>query len=152
MEHPLPENRPSEGVLPEDHPCRGCGGCCRHIAIEIDAPKDPEDYDNIYWYLLHENIRISIDNEGDWLIEFLTRCRNLSDDLRCLDYERRPAICEEYDHRSCVKNDPDNGEERAFEDAEQFLRYLEEKGVTHDPRAEAQRRKSVGTEDSAKQG
>jgi len=74
--------------------CRGCGGCCKHLAIEIDTPTDRDDYEDIYWYLLHENIKIFVtekdiedkEDEDDlesWFIEFKTRCKELQANNLC---------------------------------------------------------------------
>jgi len=30
--------------------------CCRYFALQIDNPKTADDYDNIRWYLVHENV------------------------------------------------------------------------------------------------
>ena len=54
--------------------CKKCGNCCNHIALEIDAPKWKEDYNHILWYLLHENVRVFIE-DNEWYLEFLTRCK-----------------------------------------------------------------------------
>ncbi len=45
--------------------CRFCGACCRHVAIEIDTPEDTDDYEDIYWYLLHENIKVFVTEKDD---------------------------------------------------------------------------------------
>ncbi len=78
-------------------PCFECGAkCCRYVAVEIDTPKTKKEYDDIRWYLLHENIYIFIDHDNCWHIEFRTRCRSLADDHRCIEYETRPQICRDH--------------------------------------------------------
>ena len=77
--------------------CGKCDAyCCKHVAVHIDAPQTSEDYDNIRWYLLHENVWVSIDFEDRWLVEFKTPCRHITDDFKCSIYKNRPAICREY--------------------------------------------------------
>jgi hypothetical protein len=61
--------------LPSAHPCSSCGECCTYIATQIDDPQSFRDYDQIHWYLTHENVQVYVDWEGDWYLEFLTRCR-----------------------------------------------------------------------------
>ena len=76
--------------------CKDCDAhCCRHVATHIGKPKSKRDYDHIRWYLLHENVWVSIDHNGDWLLEFRTPCKNIRDN-QCADYQNRPVICKEY--------------------------------------------------------
>src|SRR5436190_17100327 len=70
---------------PDDpEPCAGCGDCCRYVTAQIKSPRSRVDYDEIRWFLLHENIQVFIDEDG-WYIEFATRCRKL-DGWRCSIY------------------------------------------------------------------
>lgn len=135
-------NLPITTTLPAEHPCAQCSACCEYIAVPLETPEDIDDYDGIIWYLLHENVRVYIDHEGDWYVEFSTRCKQLSPDGLCTAYEHRPILCEEYDPSECMRSDPeDNGEARAFESAEDFLAYLKEEGITYEPRKIAAKRK-----------
>lgn len=130
------------GGLPEEHPCNGCAACCKYVAIPIDTPEDIDDYDGIIWYLLHENIRVYVDHDDDWYVEFSTKCKKLRPDLLCGAYEERPILCEEYHSDDCMRSDPkDNGEKLAFEDHEQFLAYMKKKRIAYDPRKIAASRK-----------
>lgn len=80
-------------------PCAQCGAlCCRYMAIEVDPPETAEDDDDVRWYLLHRNVRVLIDREGDWLVAFDTPCAKLGPDGRCQDYENRPLLCRSYPH------------------------------------------------------
>ena len=95
----LPDGRTA---LPEGNPCEGCDHCCRYVSIQIDRPRSKHDYDNIRWYLLHKNVSVMIDWEGDWLIQFDTPCEWLIDG-RCGHYTLRPEICREYDPAECER-------------------------------------------------
>src|SRR5258706_66956 len=86
----LPDGRIA---LPTGNPCEGCDHCCRYVSIEIDRPTTKRDFDNIRWYLLHKNISVMIDYEGDWLIQFDTPCEWLIEG-RCGHYELRPGRLE----------------------------------------------------------
>lgn len=70
--------------------------CCQYIAVEIDTPTCKRDYDNIRWYLLHENIRVFIDHNRIWHLEFMAPCKKLTKNYQCSDYANRPKICREY--------------------------------------------------------
>ena len=77
--------------------CTECSAeCCRYVATEIDKPTDKNDYDNVRWYLMHDNINVFIDNTDKWYIEFQTPCSHLDVDNKCRVYERRPVICAEH--------------------------------------------------------
>lgn len=74
--------------------------CCRYFALGIDDPETPEDYDDIRWYLAHENVHVFIEDD-DWYLSVQTRCQFLQDDNRCGIYEDRPKICREYTTDNC---------------------------------------------------
>ena len=108
---PLRPPRPSIGLpilpdgrtaLPEGNPCEGCDHCCRYVSIQIDTPRSRIDFENIRWYLLHKNVSVMIDYEGDWLIQFDTPCEWLIEG-RCTHYELRPEICRDYDPADCER-------------------------------------------------
>jgi Fe-S-cluster containining protein len=84
-----------------DNPCRKCDAlCCRYVALPIDKPKTPGDFNDIRWYLLHENVEVFVE-EGDWYVEFKARCKALGPDRLCKVYETRPRICRQYKTGSC---------------------------------------------------
>ncbi|MBD3261876.1 MAG: YkgJ family cysteine cluster protein [Candidatus Altiarchaeales archaeon] len=83
--------------------CVGCTRCCRHVTLEIDAPEDEEDFENIRWYLLHQNVSV-FKSDDEWYVEFHTPCRMLSEDGGCRVYEQRPKICSDYDPSECELN------------------------------------------------
>lgn len=81
--------------------CEHCtAACCRYVAIPIDKPRSARDYDDIRWYLMHQGISVFVE-EGDWYVQFQTRCKNLGMDNRCGIYETRPRICREYEPGQC---------------------------------------------------
>ncbi|MEL7238972.1 MAG: YkgJ family cysteine cluster protein, partial [Planctomycetota bacterium] len=48
--------------------CERCSAlCCRQIALPLDNPEDAEDFDNIRWYLMHENVHVFVEDE-QWYI------------------------------------------------------------------------------------
>ena len=74
--------------------------CCRYFALGIDEPDTPEEFDDIRWYLAHENVHVFIE-DGDWFLAIQTKCQYLQDDNRCAIYEDRPKICREYSTDNC---------------------------------------------------
>jgi Fe-S-cluster containining protein len=77
--------------------CLACGAkCCRYVTAKIDTPRTQKDYDKIRWYLLHKQIRISVDRNREWYLEFVTPCMNLLPNQHCKDYENRPQLCRDY--------------------------------------------------------
>jgi len=81
--------------------CEHCSAaCCRYVAIPLDKPRSAKDYDDVRWYLMHENISVFVE-DGDWYFQVATRCRNLQEDNRCGVYETRPKICRDYEPGEC---------------------------------------------------
>ncbi|MDJ0785799.1 MAG: YkgJ family cysteine cluster protein [Myxococcota bacterium] len=111
-----------------DHPCFDCSRCCRYVAVEIDKPSTMKEYDHLYWYLYHGGISVFIDWEGDWFIQFETKCDHLTAQGMCGIYERRPAICKDFDWRECEQNVKEEAAEKhLFRNADDFTRWFEEK-------------------------
>jgi Fe-S-cluster containining protein len=107
--------------------CDQCSGlCCRYFALPIDNPTTVRDYDNIRWYLLHENVVVFIEKK-QWFIGVLTRCKHLGPDNRCGIYETRPRICREFSTENCDYHGGDYGFEKLFTSGEQLRTYAEEK-------------------------
>ena len=78
-------------------PCKECRSkCCKYVAVAIDTPTTSKDFDNIRWYLLHENVNVFIDLGSTWHVEFVTRCTSLAKNGDCTSYDSRPAICSVY--------------------------------------------------------
>lgn len=88
--------------MARDVQCEKCAGlCCRYFALPIDTPETRADYDDIRWYLCHENVSVFVEG-GDWFVSVKNACRHLSpQDYKCDIYERRPKICRKYKHADC---------------------------------------------------
>jgi len=111
--------------------CKNCGGCCNHIAVEIDKPTSKNDYQQILWFLLHKNVRISIDNDNDWLIEFLTPCEWRKDE-KCINHTKRPNICKAYSSEECVMNGEGEADKHLFTTYDEFMAYVKKKGIDYE--------------------
>lgn len=103
--------------------CEHCTGvCCKYVALPIEIPTTARDFDDIRWYLMHENMTVFVE-EGDWYVQFATPCRNLQADNRCGIYETRPAICRGYKAGDCDYESGDHDYEHLFTRPEHIEAY-----------------------------
>ncbi|MBD3392031.1 MAG: YkgJ family cysteine cluster protein [Chitinivibrionales bacterium] len=112
--------------------CLACGAqCCRHVAMQTETPRCKREYDNIRWFLMHENVNVFVDDENDWLVEFKTRCSHLRADNTCEIYPDRPSVCRDYPPPGspCEYGDADPPHKVLFTTAREFEEYLERKGI-----------------------
>jgi len=113
--------------LPGAHPCSGCGACCTYVATQIDNPTTFRQYENVYWFLTHENIGIYIDWDGDWYLEFQTRCKHLTDERTCGIYVDRPLVCSDFSWTDCERNSGLQGWKHYFKSYEDLLGFMQAK-------------------------
>lgn len=103
--------------------CEHCtAACCRYIALPIDKPASRDDFENIRWYLAHEDVAVFVD-KGQWYISLATRCRYLGEDHRCGIYDKRPKICRSYRTDGCDYHGGEYRYEQYFSEPEQVERY-----------------------------
>lgn len=105
--------------------CAKCTGlCCRYFALPLDTPEDWDDFDDIRWYLNHEDVSIFVE-DGDWFINVANKCKHLSEkDYTCLIYDKRPKICRGYTEDSCDYTSDDYDYELHFTDENQMEEYM----------------------------
>ena len=88
-----------------DEICQKCDArCCRYYSFPIEMPESYEDFDQVRWYLVHENTTVYIDWDGQWYIRIDNRCRWLIDTdqgPRCERYSDRPLICRAFSPETC---------------------------------------------------
>ncbi|MCK5849313.1 MAG: YkgJ family cysteine cluster protein [Kiritimatiellae bacterium] len=114
--------------------CVACGAkCCKYMALEVDTPTCKHDYDNIRWYLHHKNVHAFIDHDNCWFIEFETHCDKLDENNMCACYEDRPKICRDHgdgeEIAECEFHADHEPHQVRFSSADEFERYLDEKGI-----------------------
>jgi Fe-S-cluster containining protein len=117
---------PPEGV--DVHPnCARCMAvCCHYVSQEIDAPTTAKDFDVFRWYLMHPGVRLYVDGNSDWFLQFESRCRFLGDDNLCTIYDKRPQICRDLSPEKCeFALGP--GDQHYFTTLEEFDTWLDEK-------------------------
>jgi Fe-S-cluster containining protein len=107
--------------------CDQCAAlCCRYFALPLDNPRTAREYDDIRWYLIHENVVVFIEAR-QWYIGIMSRCKHLQADNRCGIYETRPKICREYSTENCDYHGGEYDFEKLFTSAEQLEDYAREK-------------------------
>ncbi len=107
--------------------CEHCAAaCCQYLALPIDKPTSGRDYDDMRWYLMHEGITIFVD-EGDWYVQYATRCKSLGVDNLCQVYDNRPGICREYEAKDCDYSGGSHGYDHYFTHASQVEAFYERK-------------------------
>lgn len=107
--------------------CEHCAAaCCRYLALPIDKPTTRRDYDDMRWYLMHEGVTIFVE-EGDWYIQYATRCKSLGADNLCQVYDSRPELCREYEAKDCDYSGGSSGYDHYFTHASQVETFYENK-------------------------
>ncbi len=105
--------------------CDGCGAkCCRYVITEIDCPEDLGDFENIKWFVCHENVSVYVEEDGTWNLEFITKCKYLDENSKCSIYEKRPQICREFNTDECPHYN-DYKELFRFSNPEEVDEYVE---------------------------
>ncbi|MHC4198975.1 MAG: YkgJ family cysteine cluster protein [Planctomycetota bacterium] len=78
--------------------CGKCKGlCCRYYTVTLKEPDDADDFDEIRWFLAHEDCYVYVD-EGEWHLNVISKCRFLDPSGQCLIYEHRPDVCRDFGH------------------------------------------------------
>ena len=105
--------------------CTKCTGlCCRYFAHPIDTPTDWDDFDDIRWYLAHEDTTVFVE-DGDWYLNVKNKCRHLSEsDYKCMIYDKRPKICRSYTDDTCDYTGDNYEYELHFIDDAQMEEYM----------------------------
>lgn len=83
------------------------GKCCKYVTVILGDPEDEEDWDEIKWMLMHENVSVYHSHDDEWRVEFVTPCRHLTKGNKCAIYDKRPAVCREYTVDECELSDED---------------------------------------------
>lgn len=103
--------------------CDSCAAlCCRYFALPIDNPESKRDFDNIRWYLVHENVVVFVEKK-QWYIGIMNRCKHLQSDNRCGIYQTRPTICRSYSTDNCDYHGGDYDYEHLFTSADALWNY-----------------------------
>ena len=124
--------------------CDKCTGlCCRYFALPIETPEDREDYDDVRWYLSHNNITVFVE-DGDWYINIKNKCQHLKKDYMCGIYNTRPKICRNYSRNDCDLIEGEYDYELHFTNDKQMEEYIKIKfcnNVTEKEKAKSKKAK-----------
>jgi Fe-S-cluster containining protein len=113
--------------------CQKCDGrCCKYVIVNLDDPEDNDDWEELKWFLCHENIFVFIDHEDDWCVEFRTPCKFQDPKTNmCTIYDDRTAMCHQHDPENCeVHGAGEHYWKKAFytkEDIEKYRKEIESK-------------------------
>ena len=83
--------------------CKRCATCCSYFSIPMGAPENSDDYDDLAWMLIHEDVTLHV-GEEDWQIVVNNKCKYLDDTKGCLIYDERPNICRDHVPGECDAN------------------------------------------------
>ena len=105
--------------------CDKCTGlCCRYFALPIETPEDWDDFDDIRWYLCHEDVTVFVE-DSDWYINIKNKCKYLSEvDHKCQIYDKRSAICRKYKTDDCDYTSMEYNYELHFTSDQQMEEYM----------------------------
>jgi Fe-S-cluster containining protein len=106
--------------------CEQCVAlCCRYFAFQIEAPTTLRDFEDIRWYMLHEDTIVFVE-QGDWYLQVNRKCKALLPDNRCGVYENRPTICREYKTNDCDWHAQEYNYDQLFTEPEQIAAYAKD--------------------------
>ena len=123
--------------------CDECTGlCCRYFALPIETPETKEDYDDIRWYLCHNDITVFVEDD-DWYINIKNVCKYLSSDNHsCRIYSKRPNICREYRTKDCDLTEGEYDYELHFTSDKEMEEYIKIKFSNNTKGRKKQKRKT----------
>jgi len=121
--------------------CAGCVKCCTYIAIEVDTPRSPSEYDQWIWALHHRGVSLYVERPEKWFLCIETICEQLDESSgRCRIHGRHPVLCREYDPRDCERRLPLTGIQAWFHDAAELETWLRARRPKHWERLMAYRK------------
>jgi hypothetical protein len=121
------------------------------MTIQIPTPRSKLDFDNIRWYILHRNVSVFVDWEGDWMVQFDTPCEWLVDG-RCSHYSLRPEVCRDYDPADCERYNRSPAERLLLRTEADLERYLAERAARAAARRAGKKKGARGGSPSSPKG
>jgi len=106
--------------------CGKCKGlCCKYYTVTLDEPEDADDFDELRWFLAHQDCYLYID-EGEWHLNVIASCRFLDPSGQCLIYEHRPDVCRDFGHEEECEWTGELEFERVFRTIPELEAYAKE--------------------------
>ena len=115
--------------------------CCKYISIHLDTPRSKVDFDEIRWFVSHENITVYKDDDDDWIVEVMTKCSFLKNN-RCSIYEQRPDVCRDYDPDVCTHHSGEIPTRVLFTHPEQVEKFVEKRWPSKKKKSSGTRKKT----------
>jgi hypothetical protein len=92
----------ARGVSQGEICTRHCGArCCRYVTVGISAPRSHADWDEVRWWVAHEGVSVTREDDGAWMVVVRTPCRNLRPDGACGIYGEHMDVCREHAVEDC---------------------------------------------------
>lgn len=102
--------------------CKKCGKCCSYFCLEIDAPKERSDFEDLTWMIAHKGVSYHIDGKN-WYMMVHNKCRFFDKAGYCEIYDNRPKICRNHVPGECDQNVSSSGD---YNDADFVINSYEE--------------------------
>lgn len=111
-------------------PCKKCKAkCCRYVVIRWTAPRSKADFDELMWFLYHDNFNVFIDTLRRWNLEVICDCAALDTDDKCTVYASRPRVCRRYPANFEICDYEDAVYRQYFRTPGELAKYLDKRGV-----------------------
>ncbi len=105
-----------------------CGArCCRYLTVAVSPPRARDDWDEMRWWLAHEGVLVTKDEDG-WMLHVDTRCGNLDHDRTCRIHPHHMKTCKDYDAAICEFTGPLDYDLQLRSELD-LARYLERRGL-----------------------
>ncbi|MBT7366897.1 hypothetical protein HN814_01715, partial [Candidatus Woesearchaeota archaeon] len=115
--------------MKQENECLTCGKCCNYVTVALDEPSDYDDWNQLFWYLHHEKVFVYIDHDGDWFVEFKTKCEQTMSDGRCAVYSERPEVCRDHEADDCENNNCESPYLELFANVDELKEYMQKKEI-----------------------
>ncbi len=129
----LGDRRKVEDLTPDENAglCTDCVKCCTYLTVQIDPPRAAWEYDQWIWALYHRGVSLYVERPEKWFLHFETVCEHLTAAGRCAIHGRHPALCRDYDPRSCERRQPLAGIVAWFDRGEDLEVWLARRRPAH---------------------
>ncbi len=102
--------------------------CCQYIVNKIQAPRTKADFDELYWFLCHDNMVVYIERRK-WYLLVETPCRHLDQKSRCEIYSKRPYVCRQHSEEECEYHG-EVGYDLYMRSHSDLRRYMKKRGLS----------------------
>ena len=91
----------SGGKITTKKDCKECPAiCCKNLALTIGRPENRQELEDLKWQLHFDTVKVFISNRR-WHQLIEGKCMYLSEDNKCIIYDRRPDKCRKHNPPNC---------------------------------------------------